>query len=123
MGRSDTHTLWEVRVHLEKLWTPPIHQFYYWVLSQQGWVGGEGETGDQVSVGEPGPEICVCVCLYTTYFCHFLDSPPGETERHGSISPTPHLSNNDSLIYQPITPELYLNEPIRACDSVTARST
>lgn len=86
---SHTHTLWEVRVHLEKLWSPSIHQFYYWVVSKERaktrdarkkWLRREGkdkiEENGEVYVDSAGLCVyasfvlwnevskCVCVCVH-----------------------------------------------------------
>lgn len=65
-----------------------------------------------------------CVCHVFLLFPRVF---PWEHSHHFVLSlsrdffflPPPLLSNNDSLICQPITPERYLNEPIRTADRMT----
>ncbi len=71
--------------------------------------------------------MCLSLCVDMSVSPYFPEFSHGSMAAilscHSPVlfSP-PRLSNNDSLICQPITPERYLNEPIRTCDRMTGCS-
>lgn len=71
--------------------------------------------------------LCVLLCVRMSVSPISQCFPMGEWQPFCPVTPPCFfsplcLSNNDSLICQPITPERYLNEPIRTSDSMTCCS-